>query len=164
MISFSDHEEMPPFWVNGWLHPEASRVGLAGFKGECNRRVQSAPWQCRSGSSSASGIPDGGRCRTEDGIEEDEQELQAADWVEEAIQSDSFRNTCSRNFLLDGHLSLEMFVYCCCHCLAIQVCLSQMQLCLVQLSISECMQFTVKFRHFQFRQKTTTSSVIGLFC
>ncbi|XBJ06807.1 hypothetical protein VPH35_012420 [Triticum aestivum] len=67
-------------------------------------------------------------------------------------------------FLLDGHLSLEMFVYCCCHCLAIQVCLSQMQLCLVQLSISECMQFTVKFRHFQFRQKTTTSSVIGLFC
>ena len=57
-----------------------------------------------------------------------------------------------------------MFVYCCCHCLAIQVCLSQMQLCLVQLSISECMQFTVKFRHFQFRQKTTTSSVIGLFC
>ena len=47
---------------------------------------------------------------TEDGIEEDEQELQAADWVEEAIQSDSFRNTCSRNFLLDGHLSLEMFV------------------------------------------------------
>ena len=159
MIWFSDREEMPPFRVDGWLHPEASRVGLAGFEGECNPRVQSAPWKCRSGSSSAFG-----RCRAEDGIEEDEQELQGAYWVEEAIQSDSFRNTCSRNFLHDGHLLLEMFVYCCCHCLAIQVYLSQMQLCLVQLSISKCIQFTVKFRHFKLRQKTTTSSVIELLC
>jgi hypothetical protein len=41
MISFSDHEEMLLFWVDGRLHPEASRDGLVGLEGGHN------PWaQC----------------------------------------------------------------------------------------------------------------------
>ena len=56
--------------------------GLDGLEGGRNSGGQSAVsygefdlWQCRS---------DTGGCRTEGGIEEDEQELEADDWIEES--------------------------------------------------------------------------------